>query len=218
MSVIAVMNQKGGVGKTTLSTHLAKAYQRMGKDVLLVDSDPQGSARDWAAADPDQTLPVVGLDRPTLEKDIKPVKRNVDIVIIDGPPRHEEVMVSAIKVADVVLIPVQPSPYDIWAISDLVALLKERQSLLGSPKCAFVLSRVIKRTRIGGEVREALDEVGLPVFKSFTSQRVIYPNAASKGHTVYDYPQETEAIAEMDAIVTELDAFMKSVRQVDNNT
>jgi chromosome partitioning protein len=210
MPVIAVMYQKGGVGKTTLATHLAKAFQMRGKEVLLVDSDPQGSARDWSMADPEQTLPVVGLDRPTLEKDIKPLLRNTDIVIIDGPPRHEQVVASAIKVADIVLMPVQPSPYDVWAGADLVKLLKERQNLLGTPKCAFVLSRVIKRTKIGGEVRSALDETEIPVFQNYTTQRVVYPNAAATGKTVFEAEPGGEAALEMMAIVDELEAFMAS--------
>ena len=64
MKVIAVLNQKGGSGKTTIATHLARALQLDGADVLLVDSDPQGSARDWAAVREDQPVPVVGIDRP----------------------------------------------------------------------------------------------------------------------------------------------------------
>ena len=75
MQVIAVLNQKGGAGKTTIATHLARALQLDGADVLLVDSDPQGSARDWAAVREDQPVPVVGIDRPTIERDLKSVAR-----------------------------------------------------------------------------------------------------------------------------------------------
>lgn len=71
MQVIAVLNQKGGSGKTTIATHLARALQLDGADVLLVDSDPQGSARDWAAVREDQPLTVVGIDRPTIDRDLK---------------------------------------------------------------------------------------------------------------------------------------------------
>lgn len=110
MKVIAVLNQKGGSGKTTIATHLARALQLDGADVLLVDSDPQGSARDWAAVREDQPVPVVGIDRPTIERDLKSVARK-DYVVIDGAP----------QAADFVLIPVQPSPYDIWATADLVS-------------------------------------------------------------------------------------------------
>ncbi|GAB3645093.1 ParA family partition ATPase [Ramlibacter alkalitolerans] len=209
MTVIAVLSQKGGCGKTTIATTLAKGYQLQGKEVLLVDTDPQGSARDWAAANEQQTLPVAGLDRPTLERDIKPVMKDVDVVIIDGAPRHEAIMAAAVKVADVVLIPVQPSPYDVWATADLVSLLVQRQELLGTPKAAFILSRVIKRTRIGSEVREALDELRLPVLEGHTVQRVTYANAAAKGLTVLEVEPDGEAAAEIQAIMRDVDALLK---------
>ena len=73
MLVISVLNQKGGSGKTTIATHLSRAFQLAGHDVLLIDSDPQGSARDWAAVRDEQQVPVVGIDRPTIERDIKAV-------------------------------------------------------------------------------------------------------------------------------------------------
>jgi len=83
MKVVAVLNQKGGSGKTTIATHLARAFQLDGNDILLVDSDPQGSARDWAAVREDQPVPVIGIDRPTIERDLKSVAQK-DLVVIDG--------------------------------------------------------------------------------------------------------------------------------------
>src|SRR4051794_31034640 len=105
MHVIAVLNQKGGSGKTTIATHIARALQQEGASVLLVDSDPQGSARDWAAVRDDQPLPVVGIDRPTIERDLKQVARK-DFIVIDGAPQAADLAISAIKAADFVLIPV----------------------------------------------------------------------------------------------------------------
>lgn len=204
MATIAVLSQKGGCGKTTISTQLCKAFQLMGKSVLLVDSDPQGSARDWAAANEGQTIPVVGIDRPSLERDIKPISKNVDIIIIDGAPRHEQIMAAAIRVADFVLIPVQPSPLDVWATAELARVIVERQKLLGGPKAAFVMSRVINRTKIDREVREALDELRLPALTAFTSQRVSYPNASAKGLTVLDVAPKSAASLEIKEIARQI--------------
>ena len=124
MKVISVLNQKGGSGKTTIATHLARAIQLKGFSVLLVDSDPQGSSRDWAAVNPENPVPVVGIDRPTIERDLKRIA-DKDYVIIDGAPQAADLAISAIKASDIIIIPVQPSPYDIWATSDLVGVVSE---------------------------------------------------------------------------------------------
>ena len=98
MRVIAVLNQKGGAGKTTIATHLARALQIAGHKVLLIDSDPQGSARDWAAVDEAQPLPVVGIDRPTIERDLKSIAPH-DFVVIDGAPQAADLAISAINIS-----------------------------------------------------------------------------------------------------------------------
>lgn len=91
MPIVAILNEKGGSGKTTLSTNLARGFQALGRRVLLVDSDPQGSARDWyAAAGEDNNLPpVVGLHRPALFKELPELARDADLVIVDGAPQIE---------------------------------------------------------------------------------------------------------------------------------
>jgi len=204
MQVIAVLNQKGGAGKTTIATHLARALQLDGADVLLVDSDPQGSARDWAAVREDQPLTVVGIDRPTIDRDLKNVARK-DFVVIDGAPQAADLAVSAIKAAHFVLIPVQPSPYDIWATADLVELVKQRIEVTdGKLQAAFVVSRAIKGTRIGAEVTEALNGYGLPVLESRITQRVSYPGTAAAGSTVMDAEPDSDAAAEVRALANEI--------------
>jgi len=114
--IIGLLNQKGGVGKTTLAVHIADALARRKKKVLLVDADPQGSALDWAASrSSDPLFPVAGLPRPSIHKELPALAQGYEHVLIDGPPRVYEVARSAIMASDVVLIPVQPSPYDVWA-------------------------------------------------------------------------------------------------------
>jgi chromosome partitioning protein len=207
--IIAILNQKGGAGKTTLATNLARALQLNGHQVLLVDSDPQGSSRDWNAAGNGEYVSVVGLDRPTLAKDIQAIKGNHDFIIIDGAPQIAELAVAAIKCADVILIPVQPSPYDIWACEDLVDIIKARQEVTdGKPKAAFVVSRVIKNTKLSKEITQALQGYELPVFKSVTCQRVIYPQSATTGSSVIDSEPNGEASIEIKAIMQELKEFL----------
>lgn len=204
---VAVLNQKGGSGKTTIATNLAYALKRDGHQVLLVDADQQGSARDWNEANRGELLPVVGLDRETLPKDIQAISGGYDWIVIDGAPQIAKLSAAAVRAADIVLIPVQPSPYDIWACADLVDLVSARQEATGGkPKAAFVISRSIKNTKLSGEVGDALKEYGLPVFQAATTQRVAYPTTASRGGTVFD-EGVGEAAKEIDAIKDELKGF-----------
>ncbi|MCC3346445.1 ParA family partition ATPase [Psychrobacter sanguinis] len=208
MKVIAVLNQKGGSGKTTIATHLARGLQLQGHSVLLVDSDQQGSARDWRAVDEDNPVPVIGLDRPTLDKDLKNVS-DKEFVVIDGSPQATNLALSAIKAADFVLIPVQPSPYDVWATSDLVDLVQQRIEMTdGKLKAAFVVSRAIQNTNIGKEVAAVLQDYNLPVLDARIVQRVSYPNSASVGKTVFETESaKSNAVTEITQLVNEVKTF-----------
>ncbi len=202
--VISFLQEKGGSGKTTMATNVAHGLKLLGLNVLLVDGDPQGSARDWNAQNEGSIVPVVGLDRETLPIDLKAIIHGYHVVIIDGAPQISKLSAAAIRASDIVLIPVQPSPYDIWASLDLVELIKARQEVTnGNPKTAFIVSRVIKNTKLSREVSSILEEYGMQVFKSFTSQSVVYPTVASTGHTVFSQ-KSSEATNEIKKIVDEI--------------
>lgn len=208
--IIAVLNQKGGSGKTTISTNLAYAFHHAGQNVLLVDSDPQGSARDWNEANGGDILPVVGLDRETLPKDINAVKKDYDWIIIDGAPQIVKMCAAAVKTADLILIPVQPSPYDIWACADLVDLIEARHEVTpDKPLVSFVISRVIRNTKLSREVSDALKGYEIPLLESFTSQRVVYPTTAAEGKTVY-HQSDHAAIAEIESIRKEIEELFNA--------
>jgi len=207
--IISILNQKGGCGKTTLATNIAHSFLIKGYKTLLVDSDPQGSAREWGEVNEGKIVPIVGLDRESLINNIKSVQEGYDIIIIDGAPSIAKLSVAAIKVSDIVLIPVQPSPYDIWATSDLVDIVKTRQEIAnGNPKAFFIISRVIKNTKLAKEVVEALKSYGIPVFDSLTTQRVIYPNTASEGLTVFSSGINNDATNEIEKITNEIIGVM----------
>lgn len=211
MTVISILNQKGGAGKTTLSTNIAKGLQLEGYKVLLIDSDPQGSARDWSAANENCSITVVGIDRPTIDRDIKNIKSQYDFIIIDGAPQAHDLAVSAIKASDLVLIPVQPSPYDIWAAEALVNLVKQRIEITnGQLKAAFVISRAITGTKIGESVVEALADYDLDILKTKTYSRVIYSTSAAQGLSVFEsIKQDKEAISEISNIIQEAKQLLK---------
>lgn len=183
--IVALLNQKGGVGKTTLAVHLAEALSRLDKSVLLVDADPQGSALDWAANRPENPrFPVIGLPKPTLHRELPAIAKNHDFVLIDGPPRVNELARAAIMASDVVLIPVQPSPFDVWAAKEIVDLLQEASAFKENIKSAFVINRKIVNTAIGRDVVEALSSYPVPVLKASIGQRVAFAESAAQGLTV----------------------------------
>jgi chromosome partitioning protein len=203
MPIIAILNPKGGSGKTTLTTNLARACHDRGLRTLLVDSDPQGSASDWHAAREDNPLPFLAYGRPENFKALPGIAAPYDLVLIDGAAKLEGMIAAALNVADGVLIPVQPSPYDIWATADLVELIKARREVTeGRPRAAFLVSRAIRRTVLSREIHAALAEYGLPVFTASTTQRQSYARTAAGGLSVFDDGSKAAA-AEITAIAAE---------------
>ena len=208
--IVGVLNQKGGVGKTTLSVNLAASLARTGARVLLIDADPQGSALDWAAAREGEPLfSVVGLPRATVHKEIAQIGHGYDYIIIDGPPRVTDLARSAIMAADVVLIPVQPSPYDIWAADEVVKLVEEARVFKENIKSAFVVNRKISNTAIGRDVGEALATYPAPCLTAFVTQRVVFAEAAAQGKSVYEVDEKGPAAAEIEALAAELMEFAR---------
>lgn len=203
--IIGVLNQKGGVGKTTLSVNLAASLARAGSRVLLIDADSQGSALDWAAARAGEPLfSVVGLPRASVHKEVAEIGRGYDHIVIDGPPRMADVARSAIMASDVVLIPVQPSPYDIWAAEEVVKLIEEARVYKENLKAVFVVNRKIVNTAIGRDVGEALAAYPLPALVAAVAQRVVFAEAAAQGKAVYEVEADGLAAAEIEAVKTEL--------------
>jgi chromosome partitioning protein len=189
--IISVQNQKGGVGKTTLAIHVSHALCLLGYRVLLIDADPQGSARDWAASRQSEPLfSVMGIDRPSIHKEIPLISPNYDHILIDGPPRVTDLARSAIVAADLVLVPVQPSPYDVWAAKEVIDPIKEASA-------------------IGRDVNEALASYQIPVLKSQITQRVSFAESAGTGQTVLEIEPNGQASQEIKAVVNELMEYAK---------
>lgn len=197
--IISVLSQKGGSGKTTISTNLAAALAQAGKNVVLVDSDEQGSARDWAAASDTPEVEVIALDRPGMLASVK--RLSADFVVIDGSAKLDKMAAETVKISDLVLMPIQPSPYDVWASADLIDLVKQRIEISDNAlQAAFVVSRAIPNTTLSKEVLDVLNEHGLPVLTG-TTQKTAYSAAAAVGKSVLTYEKNGKAAKEIIALL-----------------
>lgn len=210
MPVISILNQKGGSGKTTIAINLARAYQWQGYNVLLVDSDKQGSSRDWQSANPENPLPLLVLDKVSIDRDIKKIIDQYDYIIIDGSPQATEIAIATIRASDFILIPMQPSPFDIWASSNLIELVKQGMTKKTELRAGIVLTRMVKNTKIGNEVSQIIHDFELPVLNSRIGQRTCYPYSASLGQTIFDTERpSSEPVAEINALANEINMFLK---------
>ncbi|MCY4608076.1 MAG: AAA family ATPase [bacterium] len=212
--IVSFLNQKGGVGKTTLAVHTAAGLALEGLDVILVDADPQGSALDWLAARRRPPLfSVVGMPRPVLHRQVPRLAAGVDAVVIDGPPSLANIARSAMVASDLVVIPVQPSPYDVWAAGDLVELVAEARIDRDQLDARFVVSRRIANTVIGRDVTEALGEWPVPVLETHITQRVAFAESAATGLAVMESAPGSAAAAEARSLATEGMALVTNIRR-----
>lgn len=201
MKTISILNRKGGVGKSTIATNLARAFQRRGDEVVLIDTDPQGSASDWcetAIENGYDSPPTFTVDRPTVHEQL-PQLNGYDIAIVDGVAKVSEMDVSSIKAAELVLIPVRPSAVDVWAVGEIVDLIQTRREVADGPEAVLVSSQAIVGTNLAEAASDALKAFELPVWEG-TCQRVAYARAMGEGQSVLDRSDADKAQAEIEQL------------------
>ena len=190
--IIAICNQKGGSGKTTLSMQLAGALAKRGGRVLVVDADPQGTATRWAAtADDGKPFPaaVVGLSAAS-DKVHREVRKFIDdyqYIIIDCSPADSPVPQSALLIADLALVPIIPSPLDMWAAVGIRQVIENVGDINESLKSRLVINQCQPNTSLAKEALEVLPEFGIDLCKTYVHQRPVYRQAAVFGQTVHDF-------------------------------
>jgi chromosome partitioning protein len=211
--IVALLNQKGGVGKTTLALHPAGAWARRGKRITLIDADAAGAALDWSERRAKEGVPrlfgVIGLARDTLHREAPELARDARHVVIDGPPRITGVMRSALLAADLVLIPAQPSPFDGRASGEMLKLIVEARIFRPQLAARFALNRCGARTIIARERAELPVDHDPPVLSSTIGQRVGFADAAGSGRLVGEIDAGGPAARKIASLTAEIERLMR---------
>lgn len=206
MFTIAVINQKGGAGKTTIACNLAAAHCLNGKRTLIVDCDSQGTAFDWftAKTEPLPNLAVVKADKPLTRPALRAIAHGYEIVILDAPPRLGEITMAAACSADLALIPVQPSPADLWACDDTLTTLDRADSYraqleLGPVRRMFVINRAIAGTVLARQLPNELAGIA-ELAQVVIHNRVIHAECFATGESVLTAQPKGRAADEIRAL------------------
>lgn len=215
--IIAVCNQKGGSGKTTVSMQLAGTLARAKNKVLVVDADPQGTATRWAASADDENpfcASVIGLSAASekVHREVKKFIGDYDYILIDCPPAADSpVPQSALLIADLALVPIIPSPLDLWASVGIRKVIENVSDINETLKARLVVNQCQPKTNLAKETLEILPEFGIPVCKNYLRQRTAYRQSAVFGQIVQDFGAKAkDAIQEIEALTKEVVSILKN--------
>jgi chromosome partitioning protein len=216
--VLTVCNQKGGSGKTTVTMQLAASYARRGLEVLVVDADPQGTATRWASSASDEKpfrAPVVGLSiaGSKVHREVAKFVDNYDLILIDCPPAADSVVPqSALLIADLALVPLVPSPLDLWASVGIREVIGRMSDINEGLQARLLLNQAQPNHNLTKETLEILPEFGIDICVTQWRQRAVYRQCAVWGQSVHDLDNKT-AIAEVEALATELLPLLNLIKQ-----
>lgn len=209
--IISVVNQKGGTGKTTVSMNLAGALARRGRRVCVIDADPQGTATRWAASAPDDApfpVSVLGLSAAggKVHREVRKLVGDYEYIVIDCPPAADSpVPQSALLVADLALVPVIPSPPDLWAAIGIRKVIENAGDINEQLQARLVVNQLQSNVGIARDALEVLPEFGIEVCGAKLHHRAAYKQAALDGQSVHaGGSRAKQATEEVEALTDEI--------------
>jgi chromosome partitioning protein len=216
---IALVSQKGGVGKSSLAISIAWELAARRHSVLIVDGDPQGTARiarDVAIEAGRQPPQVVALGKDMCKPTNLQAMDRFDHVVIDTPAKLGDVQRAALMLADIALVPVSQSGAEVWGNTDTIALISQAQMINTALKAALVFVRKLPSTALGKNARAILENCELPVFAAETMFRVAWQEAITAGMGIAQYAPRDKGALELRSLVDELLAFGHGMAEVVN--
>jgi chromosome partitioning protein len=202
--IIGIVNQKGGTGKTTLAINLADALARRAQRVLLVDADAQQSVSNWYGVQKSARFSVHFIREDEMADVVQASTRSYDYTMIDGPPSLDGGTESIMTVSDLVVVPIGPSPLDIWSSKDIMALIRRTMAVREGLSARIVICKTIVGTRLSKDARSTLHGFGIELFHTRISQRVAYIEALIAGQSVIGYAPESAAAQEIQSLCDEV--------------
>ncbi len=202
--IISLVNQKGGVGKTTAAINLAASLKRKNHSLVFIDADPQGSAIQWHAVEENKAFEIKHHPGTIYQHEINELAQKYDYVVIDAPPALGDVTRSILAVTDLAVVPLSPSPLDVWSCWKTLELIKEVQQQNTKLKSKLLISRKIPGTRLAREAREAMGVFNTDLFDSELCQRVAYIESMTHGVSVMQYAPSSKAANEIERLSEEL--------------
>jgi chromosome partitioning protein len=197
MDVIAVIAQKGGVGKTTLALSLAVAAQRAGKTAAIVDLDPQATACNWGDRRNSNAPVIVSAQPARLPQILKSAQdAGAQFVVIDTPPRAEQAAMSAAKAANLILIPCRPAVFDLDTVSTTLELIRHA----GNSSIAAILNDVPARGSRGEQAADVIKALEVPVCQASFGHRAAFSDAGALGQSAQEYDPNGKAAEEIEQV------------------
>lgn len=207
--IISFVNQKKGVGKTTIAINIGSSLARRGRRVVLLDLDPRGSSIKWHAIEGNQAFDVIHQPTIVIPSDAETLSSSYEYVIIDAPPTIDGITWKILLASDIAVIPVSPSSLDLWACTETLRMISDVQKQHPGLETKFLINRKIPGTCAGSEIRQALKVFETKIFATELCQRVAYVDAMKHGVSVMQFDSRSKATREIERLCDEITNGLK---------